>query len=75
MQIQSAERAFKVRTYNFPQDRITDHRLNTSLYDCRNFMTGNLMKTLYEKLAEKEEEDLVIEYENRYKKLFDKVTF
>lgn len=41
-QIGSAERAEKVRTYNFPQDRITDHRLNKKFSNIERVLDGNL---------------------------------
>jgi peptide chain release factor 1 len=41
-QVGSAERAEKIRTYNFPQNRVTDHRVNLTLYKLDRVMEGNL---------------------------------
>jgi len=41
-QIGSGDRSEKIRTYNFPQNRVTDHRINLTLYDLDNVMMGAL---------------------------------
>ncbi len=41
-QVGTGERAEKIRTYNYPQDRVTDHRINISLHNLPRFMDGAL---------------------------------
>ncbi len=41
-QIGTGERAEKIRTYNYPQDRISDHRINVNLHNLPRFMEGEL---------------------------------
>jgi len=41
-QIGSGDRSEKIRTYNFPQNRLTDHRINFTLYSLNRVMEGEL---------------------------------
>jgi peptide chain release factor 1 len=45
-QVGSGDRSQRIRTYNFPQGRVTDHRINMTLYKLDSFMNGNMDEML-----------------------------
>ncbi len=47
--VKSGDRSEKIRTYNFPQNRVTDHRIGLTLYNLSNILQGDLFE-LIEKL-------------------------
>jgi peptide chain release factor 1 len=47
--VSSGDRSAKIRTYNYPQGRVTDHRINLTLYNLQAIMNGDL-KEIIEKL-------------------------
>jgi len=44
--IGSGDRSQKIRTYNYPQNRLTDHRINLSLYNLDKIMTGDMSEVI-----------------------------
>ena len=42
LQVGSGDRSERIRTYNFPQGRVTDHRINLTLYKLDRVMEGDL---------------------------------
>ena len=54
----SGDRSERIRTYNFPQGRITDHRINLTLYKLDDFIAGNLNTILEPLINEYQAEQL-----------------
>jgi len=53
----SGDRSQRIRTYNFPENRITDHRINLTLYKLDNVLSGNL-EPVVDKLIEFDRQEL-----------------
>ena len=46
--VTSGDRSAKIRTYNYPQGRVTDHRINLTLYNLGNIMNGDVQEIIDE---------------------------
>ena len=54
-QIGSGDRSERIRTYNFPQGRVTDHRINLTLHKLDEFMSGEIHEEMNQELRLKEQ--------------------
>jgi len=54
----SGDRSERIRTYNFPQGRVTDHRINLTLYKLDQVMDGDLFELTEALSAEHQAEQL-----------------
>jgi peptide chain release factor 1 len=52
LQVGSGDRSERIRTYNYPQGRVTDHRINLTLYRLDDVLDGNLDPVIEPLLAE-----------------------
>ena len=57
--IGTGDRSERIRTYNFPQGRVTDHRINLTLHKLEDFMEGEIFEEMVENLSlQAQQEDL-----------------
>jgi len=57
-QVGTGERSEKIRTYNFPQNRITDHRIGLTLYKLDSILLGNIQEIIDQLITSFQAEDL-----------------
>ncbi len=53
-QVGTGDRSERIRTYNFPQGRLTDHRINLTLYSLDKIMEGDLDPVIHPLLHEQQ---------------------
>jgi peptide chain release factor 1 len=58
-QVGSGDRSERIRTYNFPQGRVTDHRINLTLYTLPKVMEGEGLKELIDALITEHQAELL----------------
>ena len=58
-QVGSGDRSERIRTYNFPQGRVSDHRINLTLYNLDEILEGNLNELINPLIADEETNKLV----------------
>ncbi|HEX4242725.1 MAG TPA: peptide chain release factor 1 [Steroidobacteraceae bacterium] len=63
LQVGSGDRSERIRTYNFPQGRVTDHRINLTLYKLDDVMNGNLDELIAALNQEHQAEELAHQVE------------
>jgi peptide chain release factor 1 len=63
LQVGSGDRSERIRTYNFPQGRVTDHRINLTLYKLDDVMNGNLEELIAALNQEYQAEELASQVE------------
>jgi peptide chain release factor 1 len=58
-QVGSGDRSERIRTYNFPQGRVTDHRINLTLYSLDEVLSGAALDEVIDALATDEQSRLL----------------
>ncbi len=51
-QVGTGDRSERIRTYNFPQGRVTDHRINRTIYQMQSFLDGDIEEMIDALIAE-----------------------
>ncbi|NCA80769.1 MAG: peptide chain release factor 1, partial [Sphingobacteriia bacterium] len=63
-QIGSGDRSERIRTYNYPQSRVTDHRINLTIYQLDEVMDGPGLDVFIKALIENDQITKLSEFEN-----------
>jgi peptide chain release factor 1 len=59
----SGDRSERIRTYNFPQGRVTDHRINLTLYNLAKIIAGDALSEIVDALVAQDQADRLAEFE------------
>ena len=59
----SGDRSERIRTYNFPQGRVTDHRINLTLYNLAKIIAGDGLSDIVDALVAQDQADRLAEFE------------
>ena len=59
----SGDRSERIRTYNFPQGRVTDHRINLTLYKLDRIIAGDDLGEIIDALVAQDQADRLAEFE------------
>jgi len=59
----SGDRSERIRTYNYPQGRVTDHRINLTLYNLARIVSGDELGEIVDALVAQDQADRLAEYE------------
>ena len=62
--VSTGDRSAKIRTYNYAQGRVTDHRIGLTLYDLSNIINGDIQKLVDELMLAENTEILKASNEN-----------
>mgnify|MGYP002027261394 CR=1 FL=1 len=65
----SGDRSERIRTYNFPQGRVTDHRINLTLYKLEKILNGESLNELIDSLIENDQINRLSKLDSKWLKL------
>ena len=64
-QVGTGDRSEKIRTYNFPQSRVTDHRINKTIHQLQDFLDGNIEEMIEDLTLEDQTKKLALSQERK----------